>query len=138
MSKKLEKVLGLNPLPMIIEEEKDPEDIIPQDQKIEEDVDDARTNLHDAVSIAQQAIQDMLNIAQQSQHPKAYETLNSLLKTYSDISMNMAELHIKKQRLDQKKSGGAPEEGGQNITNNLFVGSTAELQQMIENMKNKD
>lgn len=135
MSKKLEKVLGLNPLPMIIEEEKDPEDIIPQDQKIEEDVDDARTNLHDAVSIAQQAIQDMLNIAQQSQHPKAYETLNSLLKTYSDISMNLAELHIKKQRLDMKKPGGEPE-GSQSVTNNLFVGSTAELQQMLENMRN--
>lgn len=120
---------------MIIEQEKDPEDILSQDQKIEEDVDDARTNLHDAVGIAQQAIQDMLNIAQQSQHPKAYETLNSLLKTYSDLSMNMAELHIKKQRLDQKKPGGGPAEEGQNITNNLFVGSTAELQQMIENMK---
>ena len=136
MSKKLEKTLGLNPLPMIIQHEEDPEDILSQDQKIEEDVDDARSNLQDAVSIAQQAIQDMMNIAQQSQHPKAYETLNSLLKTYSDISMNMAELHIKKQRLDQKKPAGSEE--GQNITNNLFVGSTAELQQMIESMKNKD
>ena len=136
MSRKLEKTLGLNPLPMIIQEDVDPEDIISQDQKIEEDVDDARSNLHDAVSIAQQAIQDMLNIAQQSQHPKAYETLNSLLKTYSEISMNMADLHIKKQRLDQKKPSGESEDA-QNITNNLFVGSTAELQHMIENMKNK-
>lgn len=136
MSRKLENALGLKHLPMIIEEDEDPEDNIPQDQKIEEDVDDARSNLHDAVSIAQQAIQDMLNIAQQSQHPKAYETLNSLLKTYSDISMNMAELHIKKQRLDMKKPSGEPEDA-QNITNNLFVGSTSELQQMIENMKNK-
>lgn len=136
MSRKLEKTLGLNPLPMIIVEDEDPEDIIPQDQKIEEDVDDARSNLHDAVSIAQQAIQDMLSIAQQSQHPKAYETLNSLLKTYSDISMNMADLHLKKQRLDQKKPGESDDT--QNITNNnVFVGSTAELQQMIEDMRNK-
>jgi hypothetical protein len=136
MSRKLEKTLGLNPLPMIIVEDEDPEDILSQDQKIEEDVDDARTNLHDAVSIAQQAIQDMLNIAQQSQHPKAYETLNGLLKTYSDISMNMADLHIKKQRLDQKKPG--DNDDHQTITNNnVFVGSTAELQQMIEDMKNK-
>jgi hypothetical protein len=136
MSRKLEKTLGLNPLPMIIVEDEDPEDIISQDQKIEEDVDDARSNLHDAVSIAQQAIQDMLNIAQQSQHPKAYETLNGLLKTYSDISMNMADLHIKKQRLDQKKPGDSDDH--QTITNNnVFVGSTAELQQMIEDMKNK-
>lgn len=135
MSRKLEKTLGLNPLPMIIVEDEDPEDIIPQDQKIEEDVDDARSNLHDAVSIAQQAIQDMVNIAQQSQHPKAYETLNALLKTYSDISMNMADLHLKKQRLDQKKPNDNDDQ--QNITNNLFVGSTAELQQMIEDMRNK-
>ena len=136
MSKKLEKTLGLNPLPMIIEDDPEPEEIIPQDQKIEEDVDDARTNLHSAIDVAQQAMQDMLNIAQQSQHPRAYEALNSLIKTYSDISMNLADLHIKKQRLDQKKS--SEPEDGQNITNNLFVGSTAELQQMIENMKNKE
>lgn len=137
MSRKLEKTLGLNPLPMIIDNIKDPEEELTKDQMIEEDVSDVRTNLQDAVGIAQQAIQDMLNIAQQSQHPKAYETLNSLLKTYSDISMNMAELHIKKQRLDQKKPSGAEE--GQTVTNNnLFVGSTSELQQMIENMRIKE
>ena len=133
MSKKLEKTLGLNPLPMIIDS-RDPEDDLSQDQKIEEDVDGARTNLHDAIDITQTALQDMLNIAQQSQHPKAYETLNSLIKTYSDISMGLAELHLKKQRLDQKRP--MPEEG-QTVNNNLFVGSTTELQQMIENMRNK-
>ena len=119
---------------MIIEDD-DPDDILTEDQKVEEDVQGVRTNLHDAIDIAQQALQDMLLIAQQSQHPKAYETLNSLLKTYSDISMNLAELHIKKQRIDQKRPDA--DEGGQTITNNLFVGSTSELQQMIENMKNK-
>ena len=34
-----------------------------------------------------------------------------------------------------KKPGGEPE-GSQSVTNNLFVGSTAELQQMLENMRN--
>ncbi len=102
----------------------------------EADVEDARDNLHNAVELSQQAVQDMLNIAQQSQHPKAYEVLNSLIKTYADISMGMVDLQLKKQRLDGKKGGSSEE--SQVINNNLFVGSTAELQQMLEDMKNKN
>ena len=132
MSKAIDDALGLNPLPVVIEDNS----IVPvvkDEDQVDEDVGTARTNLHDAVSVAQQAVQDMLNIAQQSQHPKAYEALNSLIKTYADISMGLADLQVKKQRLSGKKG---PEET-HTVNNNLFVGSTAELQKMLEDMKNK-
>jgi hypothetical protein len=45
-------------------------------------------------------------------------------------------LQLKKQRLNKGVVQPASEGGG--VTNNLFVGSTAELQQMIENMRNGD
>lgn len=132
MSKAIDDALGLNPLPVVVEDNS----IVPvvkDEEQVVEDVATARDNLHDAVSVAQVAVQDMLNIAQQSQHPKAYEALNSLIKTYADISMGLADLQVKKQRLQGKK---APEET-QTVNNNLFVGSTADLQKMLEDMKSK-
>jgi hypothetical protein len=131
MTRYIDDALGLNTVPAVIEDNS----IVPvvaDDQQVTEDVNDVRTNLQDAISVAQQAVQDMLNIAQQSQHPKAYEALNALIKTYADVSMGIADLQIKKQRLQGKKGAEDP----QTVNNNLFVGSTAELQKMLEDMKN--
>jgi hypothetical protein len=131
MTRAIEDALGLNAVPMVVEDTS----IIPivtDEQQVTEDVNDVRTNLQDAISVTQQAVQDMLSIAQQSQHPKAYEALNALIKTYADVSMGIADLQIKKQRLQGKKGA----EEAQTVNNNLFVGSTAELQKMLEDMKN--
>lgn len=98
-----------------------------------EDVDAARDGLYDALSMSQQAVQDMITISQQSQHPKAYEVLNQAIKTMADISMGIADLQLKKQRIyKQLENDREPS----TTVNNLFVGSTAELQQMIEDMMN--
>ena len=98
------------------------------------EVEYARENLYSAVEASQQVVQDMITIAQQSQHPKAYEVLNSAIKTLADVSMGIADLQMKKQRL-MKSDGQTPSDDGQVINNNLFVGSTAELQKMLEDMK---
>jgi len=136
MTKQIDDALGLSYTPVVYEEK----EILPvadNDQADNEqaigDVDAARTGMYDALSMSQQAVQDMLSIAQQSQHPKAYEALNGAIKTMADISMGLAELQIKKQRRVKKNTQPT---GDGSVTNNLFVGSTAELQQMIENMRN--
>lgn len=134
MSKQLDNALGLNSVPVVYDDEKENLPAVVNEQT-DDDVDQARTGLYDALSLSQQAVQDMLAIAQQSQHPKAYEILNSSIKTMADISMGLADLQLKKQRLNKGVVQPASEGG---VTNNLFVGSTAELQQMIENMRNGD
>jgi hypothetical protein len=132
MTKQLDDALGLNSVPVIYDKEKETLPAVVSEQ-VDDDVDQARTGLYDALSLSQQAVQDMLAIAQQSQHPKAYEILNSSIKNMADISMSLADLQLKKQRLN--KSIVQPQsEGG--VTNNLFVGSTAELQQMLVDIKN--
>lgn len=135
MSKYLDAALGLNPMAQF----DDKKDLLPaviqtDSEQVESDVEQVRENLSNAIELSQTAVQDMLSIAQQSQHPKAYEVLNAMIKTYADISMGLVDLQAKKAKLVAKK----PEADGQSITNNLFVGSTAELQQMLENMKSKD
>ena len=100
--------------------------------QVSDDFDSVRSNLYDAVEISQVALQDMVGIAQQSQHPKAYEVLNSMIKTFADINMNIADLQVKKQRL-----AGPSKEEATHVTNNLFVGTTAELNKMLEDARNK-
>ena len=138
MTKQLDDALGLNPLMSIQDDEPTPNlpaVIQHNENQADNDVNFARENLYDAAVKAQSAIEDMIAIAQQSQHPKAYEVLNSMIKTYADVSMGMADLQLKKQRL----AGKAPvQEQQKTINNNLFVGSTAELQKMLDDLKNKD
>lgn len=137
MSRAIDDALGINPLPVIVDEEENVNlPAVIGEEQVEEDVAEARENLGNAIELSQQAVQDMLNIAQQSQHPKAYEVLNSMIKTYADISMGLVDLQMKRQRLEGKKGGS--NDSAQTVHNNLFVGSTAELQQMLEKMKNGD
>lgn len=132
MSEDVDKALGLRPLPVVYE----PKEIVPveTENQVDEDVDQAREGLYDALAKSQEAVDDMLMIARSSQHPKAYEVLNSVIKTMADVSMGLADLQLKKQRL--KKGETNETQDGHTTTNNLFVGSTAELQQMLEKMKN--
>ena len=132
MTKQLDDALGLNSVPMVYDDEKENLPAVVSEQA-DDDVDQARSGLYDALSLSQQAVQDMLAIAQQSQHPKAYEILNSTIKTMADISMGIADLQLKKQRLNKGQNN---TQGEGSVTNNLFVGSTAELQQMLEDIKN--
>lgn len=135
MSTSIDDALGLNPLttyedagvqlPAVIE-----------NKQADNDLDFARENLYDAVVKSQAAVEDMILIAQQSQHPKAYEVLNSLIKTFADVSSGIADLQLKKQRLQGKQ--GQDEGSGKVVNNNLFVGSTAELQKMLDDLKNGD
>lgn len=128
----IDKALGLTPLTVYKEENRQIKLAASQDVQTDTDLDFARENLYDAVVKSQAAVEDMIAIAQQSQHPKAYEVLNSLIKTFADVSTGIADLQLKKQRLQ-----GKPAED-KTVNNNLFVGSTAELQKMLQDLKSDD
>lgn len=131
----IDDALGLNPITPYRGTAQYPQKRL--DSQQENDIDFARENLYDAVVKSQAAVEDMIAIAQQSQHPKAYEVLNSLIKTFADVSSGIADLQLKKQRLQGKQPD--PEGGnGTAVTNNLFVGSTAELQKMLQDLKSNN
>jgi hypothetical protein len=113
-----------------------------KNSEVTDDFEYVREKLYHSATKSQEAVEDMIMIARQSQHPKAYEVLNAAIKTLADVSMSIAELQIKKQKVAPKEAspvaGQAEGQGNQVINNNLFVGSTAELQKMLEDMKNKN
>jgi hypothetical protein len=110
---------------------------VEKDDSIDIDFEYVQNNLKELISQGQDAINEILLIAKQSQQPRAFEVIATLLKATADINNDLMESHKKK--IDLKPEEAPHSKGVAGITNNnLFVGSTAELQQMLENMKKKD
>lgn len=86
----------------------------------------ARENLLKLANTGQAALDEIMSIADQSQAPRAYEvvaTLISNLTTVNDKLLDIAKKH-------REITGVAA--GPKTVNNNVFVGSTAELQKMLK------
>ena len=100
-----------------------------QEQKIETDYDKTRSNLLELLRKGQVALDAALAVAQQSEHPRAFEVVGNLMKQVADINSQLMDLHQQKQKIDEPKGG------AKSITNNaIFLGSTAELNKLIDKM----
>jgi hypothetical protein len=74
----------------------------------------------------------MMDLARASEHPRAYEVVSTLMKTLVDANKDLVAMN------KDRKSEQAPEEKQQVTNNNLFVGSTEDLQKMITEMQEKN
>lgn len=107
--------------------------IIESNEPIKDDFEYARNNLYNVIDKATNSLQQMIDIAYQSQHPAAYEVLNNMFKNISQLNKDLVDLQKKKNDLLKTSSANAPAEQSKQITNNnLFVGSTDDLNKMIE------
>ena len=109
--------------------------VVPKDEKIEYDYEKTRSNLHALLQSGQDALMHALEVAKSSEHPRAFEVVGNLMKQLSDVNAQLLDLHEKKQKLDAPK-GKQEEPNSKQVTNNnaIFVGSTAELNKMLQNM----
>jgi hypothetical protein len=94
----------------------------------------ARANVHEVVENGKDAIEKLSEIANQSQNPRAFEVLAKLMDSVTNASEKLLDLQKKIKEMQKAAEPNNPK--GQTI-NQLFVGSTAELQKMIENIRNK-
>ncbi|PNX49272.1 MAG: hypothetical protein BV459_00360 [Thermoplasmata archaeon M11B2D] len=101
---------------------------------LDEDYRQSRETIRATISRAGDALEDILEIAKLSQHPRAYEVANQLIKNISDMSKDLLEVHARTEKIKKDKE---PEQGKnpQTVNNNLFVGSTADLQKMLKQLK---
>ena len=96
------------------------------DNQVTDDFEYARGNMISAIEKGQEALSGILDVAGMSQHPRAYEVAATLVKTIADANKDLLELQ--KRKKDLTGVGPSPT----TVNNNLFVGSTAELQQLIK------
>ena len=99
--------------------------------KIEDDYDVTRNNLRELLATGQGALMHALEVAKSSEHPRAFEVVGNLMKQLADINQQLMDIHQQKAKLDAPSA----KEGGAKVTNNaIFVGSTSELNKLIQNM----
>ena len=91
----------------------------------------SREVFYGLVERGQDAIEGILDIARESEHPRVYEVAGQLIKTVSETTEKLIDLQAKMKELDKDDS--MPNK----VSNNLFVGSSTELQRLLKNHAQK-
>lgn len=105
------------------------------DDSASKDFEYARSNLYTTIESGTQALEKLSQIADQSQHPRAFEVMATLMKTIVDANKDL--LALQEKIRDIKDADTPQNEKAKTINNNLFVGSTAELQKVIQDLNKK-
>ena len=88
----------------------------------------ARENLYNLIERGQDGLDELLEIAKQSEHPRAFEVVQQTIGQLTTTNKELLNLHKIKKDIKAERSP-------TNVTNALFVGSTAELQNMLKEKK---
>lgn len=94
----------------------------------------ARANLLDLIDVIKDAIENLKQISDSSQSPRAYEVLSKLTDSYVQANKDLLELQAQIRTID---AADTPTNAPGSVTNNLFVGSTADLQKVINQLRNE-
>ena len=97
-------------------------------EDVKKDYEYTRGNLYSLIEKGQEAINGILELAQESEMPRAYEVAGQLIKNVADATDKLMDLQKKLKDLDEDKNVKGPT----NVTNALFVGSTAELAKLLK------
>ena len=100
---------------------------------LKKDYEYTRGNLYSIIEKGQEALNGILELAQESEMPRAYEVAGQLFKNVADATDKLIDLQKKLKDIDEQKV-----KGPTNVTNALFVGSTAELSKLLKNELTED
>ena len=97
---------------------------------VRKDYEYTRGNLYSIIEKGQEAINGILELAQESEMPRAYEVAGQLIKSVSDATDKLMDLQKKLKDVEEES-----QKGPTNVTNALFVGSTADLTKMLKDVQ---
>jgi len=141
MADEIAKSLGLDPIEAEVEIMPVSRQTTPslanidKENQAEQDYQYARENFYNVIETGSKALEDMLDLAKASEHPRAYEVVSTIMKTLVDANKDLVSMSEKKAEAVKTSQEG----DSKNVTNNnLFVGSTSELQQMLKDLRNNE
>ena len=141
MVKKIDKALGvwdgvdkvLAELPPLSKEAQNSspmysaEELLAGIDDIQNDYDYQRKQFYNLVEKGTTAIDGILELAKEGETPRGYEVAGNLIKQVAEVTEKLGDLQEKMNRLKE-----VPNNAPKNVTNALFIGSTAELQKLIK------
>jgi len=108
-----------------------PPTIITDDQRKnfvhEQDYEYSRDTYYDLIEKGRESLDLMIQVARESEHPRAFEVLSNMIKDIANVNDKLMELNKKQKELLQDEK---PKETN-TTNNNLFIGSTTELQRFL-------
>lgn len=94
----------------------------------DQDHDNVRKIYYELIAQSKDALDNLIEFAKSAESPRAFEVVSGLIKTTADVAKNLSDLSVNNKKPDTQN----------NTQNNIFVGSTAELQKLIKNDSNKE
>lgn len=91
----------------------------------------SRSMYYSILEKGEDALEELIEVAKATEHPRSYEVLAGMLKNLADVNGSLMDLHKKKVTMEKDARLLTGEEHGGVTNNNLFVGSTTDLQRML-------
>jgi len=88
----------------------------------EQDHDNVRKIYYELIAQSKDALDNLIAFAKSAESPRAFEVVSGLIKTTADVAKNLSDLTAGNKKPDTQT----------NTQNNIFVGSTAELQKLLK------
>lgn len=93
---------------------------------VKSDYEYSRETFYDLLEKGRESLEDMIHVARESEHPRAYEVLSNMIRNLADVNEKLMDLNKKNKDLIQ------PTKQIENQQNNIFVGSTTDLQKLLQ------
>ena len=102
-----------------------------KDDKIKSDYEYSRDTYYELLEKGKDNLETMMQVARESEHPRAFEVLSNMIKNLSDVNDKLMDLNKKNKDLEE------PLRQVENQQNNIFLGSTADLQKLLKEKDEK-
>ena len=97
------------------------------DKDVKDDYDFSRRTYKDLITVGTRSLDVLAELARESEHPRAFEVLSKTIKDIGDTTEKL--MKLQKDKADITKD--EKEEAKKITNNNVFVGSTTDLQRML-------
>jgi len=99
--------------------------------EVRKDYEYTRGNLYSLIEKGQEAVNGILELAQETEQARAYEVAGQLIKSVADATDKLLDLQKKLKDVEEDTKKNSPT----NVTNALFVGSTADLAKLLKSQQ---
>jgi len=100
------------------------------EDNIKGDYEYSRDTYYELLEKGKESLELMVEVARESEHPRAFEVLSNMMKNMADINDKLMDLNKKNKDINKEEVKQVA-----NTTNNVFLGSTADLQRLLNDDK---
>ena len=98
------------------------------EENVDYDYDYSRATYYELIEKGKESLDLMIEVARESEHPRAFEVLSGMVKNISDVNDRLMDLNKKQKEIKTPDK----HEAKQITNNNVFLGSTTDLQRLLQ------